>query len=296
MQKIVPHLWFNNNCEEAAVFYSTIFKNSKIGDKSYYGAAGAEVSGMKKGSVMSLLFEINEEEFVFLNGGPVFKFTPAISFIINFNEMNEIEGAWKKLSKEGKVLMEFQEYPFSKKYGWIEDKFGVSWQLIFDDKKYEQKFIPTLMFVQKNAGKAENAIKFYISIFENSKINNIYRYEKNEISEKEGTIKHGSFIIENQYFAIMDSSYDHKFNFNESISFIINCKDQKEIDYYWEKLSFDPKSEQCGWLKDKFGVSWQVVPERFGELMKDNEKSEKVMEELLKMKKIDFNKLMEVAK
>jgi predicted 3-demethylubiquinone-9 3-methyltransferase (glyoxalase superfamily) len=153
MQKITPFLWFDNQAEEAVNFYTSIFKKSKIKSVTRYGEAGAEVSGRTKGTVMTVTFQLEGQEFVALNGGPIFKFT-------------------------------------------------------------------------------------------------------------------------------------------EAISFVVNCKSQQEVDYYWEKLTAggDEKAQQCGWLKDKYGVSWQIVPTVLGEMLqdKDPKKSEKVMQTLLPMKKIDI--------
>ena len=159
MQKIIPFLWFKDQAEEAANFYVSIFKNSKIAGVTYYGEAGAKVSGQPKRSVMTIKFEIQGQEFVALNGGPHFKFT-------------------------------------------------------------------------------------------------------------------------------------------EAISFVVNCQTQKEVDRFWEKLSAGGEGGRCGWLKDKYGVSWQIVPEVLGEILggKDAQKSQRVMEAMLQMNKIDIKTLKKAAK
>jgi len=151
MQKIQPFLWFNTEAEEAARFYTSVFKNSKILHTARYSESGSKASGMSKGSVMTVAFQIEGQNFTAINGGPAFTFT-------------------------------------------------------------------------------------------------------------------------------------------EAISFVVNCESQEEIDYYWEKLSegSDPKAQQCGWLKDKFGLSWQIVPKILGELMSDPSRSERVMKALLSMKKPDI--------
>ncbi|MFN7991043.1 MAG: VOC family protein [Candidatus Micrarchaeia archaeon] len=129
---------------------------------------------------------------------------------------------------------------------------------------------------------------FYASVFEDSKIGGILRYSKGEGPDKEGTVKHAAFNLENQGFAAMDSAHAHKFSFNEAISFVVSCKDQKEIDYYWERLSADPASEQCGWLKDRYGVSWQVDPVVLDEMLrgKDPEKVARVTKAFLQNEKV----------
>jgi predicted 3-demethylubiquinone-9 3-methyltransferase (glyoxalase superfamily) len=137
-----------------------------------------------------------------------------------------------------------------------------------------------------------------MSVFKNSKRGITVRYAKGMEPDKEGTIMFSDFMIENQWFAAMDSAYEHKFSFNEAISFMVDCNTQKEIDYYWGKLSSVPQAEQCGWLKDKYGVSWQIIPTVLGEMLqdKDPKKSEKVMQALLSMKKIDIIKLKQAYK
>jgi predicted 3-demethylubiquinone-9 3-methyltransferase (glyoxalase superfamily) len=146
------------------------------------------------------------------------------------------------------------------------------------------------MFVGDVTGKAEEAINFYSSIFRDSQVEGILRYRDGEAPDIEGTIKHAAFTLVNQEFAAMDSARFHDFAFNEAISFIVNCRSQMEIDYYWEKLSADPKAEQCGWLKDKYGVSWQIVPTAMGEMLRDGDKKRvaRVTEAFLKMKKLDL--------
>ena len=132
------------------------------------------------------------------------------------------------------------------------------------ERVLRQKIIPAIMFVGSVCGKAEEAINFWTSIFPEAKVNALQHFGKGEEPDKEGTLKYGTFSLFGQEFGAMDSAYEHHFAFNEAISFIVNCDTQEEIDYYWEKLSAVPEAEQCGWLKDKFGFSWQVVPTAHG--------------------------------
>jgi len=177
-----------------------------------------------------------------------------------------------------------------------QDRYGLSWQVMFmGDRNKKQKIIPTLMFVGDVCGKAEEAINFYASVFHNAKVGDILRYGKDEEPDKEGTIKHAAFTLEGQEFAAMDSAHKHNFTFNEAISFMVHCETQEGIDYYWEKLSADPKAEQCGWLKDKYGLSWQIVPTVMDEMLQDPDKGnvERVTDAFLKMKKFDISELKE---
>src|SRR4030042_2602904 len=130
-RKITPHLWFDNQAEEAVNFYVSLFKNSRIGSVARYGEEAAKVSGMPKGTVMNVAFELEGQEFMALNGGPVFKFTPAVSFLVACETKEEVDALWGRLSQGGTALMELGEYPFSEKYGWTQDRYGLSWQVMF---------------------------------------------------------------------------------------------------------------------------------------------------------------------
>jgi len=285
-EKIIPFLWFNNNAEEAVNFYISTFKNSKILGVSRYGDAGPG----PKGSVMSVTFRLEGQNFYALNGGPEFSFTPATSFYVNCKTSNEINALWKNLSQGGTVLMELAKYPFSEKYGWIQDKFGVSWQLILSNDI--QKIAPFLMFAGKHQGQTEQAINFYVSLFKNSKIINIMRYTENDVGET-GSVIHASFKLNGQIFMAMDSAIKQDYSFTQAISYFVNCKTQREVDEFWDKLSEGGEIQQCGWLIDKFGVCWQIVPVVLGEMLNDpdQEKVNRVMNAMMKMVKLDIKTL-----
>ena len=290
MEKITPHLWFDNNAEEAAKFYTSIFKDSKLKNVT-------TLHNTPSGTVEIFTVEVLGQEFTLISAGPLFKFNPSVSFLVACSTKEEVDGLWKKLSEGGTALMDLGEYPFSEKYGWMQDKYGLSWQIMFmGDHKIKHRIIPTLMFVGKQYGKAEEAINFYSSVFGNARVGDILRYSKGEEPDKEGTVKHASFMLEDQDFAAMDSAREHNFAFNEAISFMVHCNTQKEIDYYWEKLSAYPEAEQCGWLKDKYGLSWQIVPNIMDEMLKDSDENKiaRVTEAFLQMKKLDIAKLKEV--
>ena len=289
MQKITPHLWFDKEAKEAAEFYTSIFKDSEI-------KSTITLHNTPSGTVDVVTIKLLGQEFTLISAGPYFKFTPAVSFLVACNTKEEVDGLWKKLSEGGSALMELGEYPFSEKYGWTQDRYGLSWQVMFiGDREIKQKITPTLMFDGEQCGKAEEAVNFYASVFHNAKVGDILRYGKNEEPDKEGTIKHVAFTLEGQELAAMDSAREYNFTFNEAISVMVHCDTQEEIDYYWGKLSADPRAEQCGWLKDKYGLSWQIVPTVMDEMLKDKDKKKmaRVTEAFLKMKKFDIAKLKE---
>ena len=289
MQKITPHLWFDKEAKEAAAFYTSLFSNSAVKHT-------ATLHNTPSGSVDLVSIELSGQEFKLMSAGPLFKFTPAISFLVACDTKKEVDALWRELSKGGSALMELGEYPFSERYGWTADRYGLSWQVMFmGEREIKQKITPTLMFVGTQCGKAEEAINFYASLFHNARVGRVLRYGKNEEPDREGTIKHAGVTLEEQEFAVMDSARAHNFTFNEAISLMVNCDTQDEIDYYWEKLSADPKAEACGWLKDKYGLSWQVFPRVLEQMVTDSDQKKvaRVTEAFLKMKKFDIAKLKE---
>ena len=290
-QKITPCLWFNTNAEDAVIFYTTIFKNSRVGDISRYG----DKAPMPKGTVLTVAFELCGQEFLALNGGPHFKFTQAISLFVCCKTESDIDEFFKKLSAGGEIVMPLEKYPFSEKYAFFKDKFGVAWQLMLSHTP--QSIAMCLLFVGSNNGKAKAAVQFYTSVFKNANVKHLFYYEKGEGTQA-GKVKHASFFLDGQEFMVMDGAGAHTFTFNESISFIVNCKTQTEIDYYWKKLSKGGSTGECGWLKDKFGVSWQVLPTIISKMIADKnpEKSSRVMQAILKMKKLDIKTLRHTYK
>lgn len=297
MQKITPNLWFDDQAEEAARFYVSVFPRSKIGTVSRYDEASAEASGRPQGSAMTVEFELAGQRFVGLNGGPHFTLNPSISFHVKCQTVDEVDSLWRELSGGGDVLMPLDSYPFSKRYGWCNDRYGVSWQLIHaGDEPIGQKITPVMMFVGDVCGKAEEAVQLYVSLFDNSRADFLARYGADAAPDEEGTIQYASFTLEGQEFGAMDNAREHDFAFNEAISFIVDCQDQQEVDHFWEKLTADGGEESmCGWLKDKYGVSWQIIPRQLMEMIgsDDKEKAGRATEAMLKMKKIDISKLEE---
>jgi predicted 3-demethylubiquinone-9 3-methyltransferase (glyoxalase superfamily) len=300
MQKITPHLWFDKEAREAAEFYVSLFPDSRISNIT-------TISDTPSGDCEIVSFDLAGQPFMAISAGPLFKFNPSISFHIKCGTKEEVDGMWGRLSPGGKVLMPLDTYPFSERYGWLEDTYGLSWQVIHSgERSVHQKFTPVLMFVGDVCGKAEEAINFYVSVFKsapggakaaNTRADVLSRYGKGEEPDKDGTVRYAHFALLGQEFGAMDSAREHKFAFNEAISFIVPCDTQQEIDYFWGKLSADKKAEQCGWLKDKYGLSWQITPALMQELLGGNDKKrvERVTQALLKMKKFDINELKRAA-
>ena len=297
--KITPYLWFADQAEEAANLYVSAFAAagsgaaadaSRILRMAHYGEAGAQATGTAAGSVMTVEFQLAGQTFIGLNGGPVFKFNPAISLFVSCDTSDEVDQFWATLSEGGEVLMPLDRYPFSERFGWLNDRYGVSWQ--FNLAPTSQKIRPCLMFTGEQHGKAEEAMNFYTSLFENSSIMVVERRGA-DAGEAEGTVMHARFSLEGEEFIAMDGGREHAFTFNEAISFLVNCQTQEEVDGFWHKFTEEGEEGACGWVKDKYGVSWQIVPTVLPELLMDSDadRAERVMQAMLKMKKIDIQGL-----
>lgn len=290
MQKIIPHLWFDKEAKAAAEFYVSIFPNSKI-------TSSQVLHDTPSGDCEMMSFELAGYSMMAISAGPIFKLNPSISFMLNFDPKRDSAAAeqldeiWAKLAAGGKVLMEIGEYPFSQRYGWVQDRFGVSWQLILTNPAGEERpfIIPSLLFVNEACGQAEEASDFYLSVFRNSRRGTLSHYGPGAEPNKEGTLMFSDFQLEGQWFCAMDGGGQHEFTFNEALSFLVQCDSQTEIDYYWNKLSAVPQSEQCGWLKDRYGVFWQISPSRLGEMLSRGtpEQKARVTKAFLAMKKFD---------
>jgi predicted 3-demethylubiquinone-9 3-methyltransferase (glyoxalase superfamily) len=295
--KIVPHLWFDKGAKEAAGFYGSVFgKNSRI-------KGVTTLHDTPSGTVDVVSIELLGQGFMAIGAGPEFKFNPSVSFIVNFDPSREngarqsIDVAWGKLLDGGTALMPLDKYPFSERYGWLQDKYGLSWQLILTNPEGHERpeIVPLLLFVGDVCGKAEEAVNFYLSVFKDSKRGALVRHDAGQEPDKKGTVMFADFKLLDLWFASMDSGHEHHFAFNEAISFVVHCDTQEEIDHYWGKLSAVPEAEQCGWLNDKYGISWQIVPAVMDEMMSsgDQEKIVRVTETFLKMKKFDIEALQQ---
>jgi predicted 3-demethylubiquinone-9 3-methyltransferase (glyoxalase superfamily) len=294
MQKITPHLWFDKEARKAAEFYTSLFPDSKVTNST-------TLHDTPSGDSEIVSFQLAGQSFMAISAGPLFKFNPSVSFIVNFDPSREndardnLDILWERLSEGGMALMPLDKYPFSERFGWVQDKYGLSWQLILSNPEGEERpfIVPSLMFVGDVAGRAEEAINHYLSVFKNSRLGAMIRYGAGQEPDKEGTVMFADFMLEGQWFAATDSAHEHNFAFNEAISFLVSCDTQEEIDYYWARLSAVPEAEQCGWLKDKFGVSWQISPAVLGEMMTNGtpEQIDRVTQAFLPMKKFDIAEL-----
>lgn len=272
---IHPCLWFNGQAKAAAQLYCSLFKNSSI----------------TADTPLVVKFELEGSEFMALNGGPEFKINPSISVFVLCESLEETNTLWQKLIEGGKALIPIDKYDWSERYGWLQDRFGLTWQISLNgDAPIQQKIRSCMLFTRERFGMAEKALNFYTSVFEHSSTDLLMHYP--EGTEHAGKVLYSEFKLNQQNLIAMDGPGVHDYTFNEGVSFVVECESQEEIDYYWEKLTEGGEESMCGWLKDQFGVSWQIVPAILGGLMSDPEKATKVMQAFLKMKKFDIETLL----
>ena len=293
-QKIIPHLWFDGAAEDAAKLYTSLVPDSGIGAVSRYGKAGFEVHGQREGTAMNVEFHLGGQPMLALNGGPHFRPTPAVSHFLSLNDRAALDRAWEVLGEGGQVRMALDTYPWSPRYGWVDDRWGVAWRLSLGSPAQTggQVMTPMLLFTDVQAGQAEAALAHYTGLFPDSGIEGILRHDGSG-PDPEGTVMHAQFRLAGQTFMAGDGALVHDFTFSEANSFVVFCDDQAEIDHYWRALSAAPEAERCGWLRDRFGVSWQILPRNLSELLSSPDP--RVMETFFQMGKIDIAALERAA-
>ncbi|WP_047375200.1 VOC family protein [Exiguobacterium sp. ZOR0005] len=290
-QPIIPCIWFEGDVERIAEWYVSVFPDSFV---DYTTTLTDTPSG--KTTIVTL--SLPGQFFQLLGAGPLKERNPSISYMVTFPTSEEVETLWHKLVDGADVLMPLDTYDFSERYGWLKDKHGVSWQIMHSGGMDIQTVTPCLLFVGDVFGQAEAALNDWVSIFPDSYVleDHLIRYGAADGPEVEGKLNYARFVLSGREFVAMDSAADHQFAFNEMQSLIAFCETQDEIDDYWEKLSAVPEAEQCGWLKDRYGVSWQIVPWAMEEMMTTGTKEQlaRVTEAFLPMKKIDVATLRNV--
>lgn len=290
MTAISPCLWMNDEAERAATFYAKTFPGGRILATSRYPESGDNPSKMPPGSVLAVELEIAGLRFTALNGGPIFTKNASVSFFVFVERAADADRLYAAFADGGEALMPLGPYPWSERYGWVKDRFGVSWQIMATSST-APGVVPCLMFSDAIQGRAEEAMKQYVEIFPDARIESVARYLAGEGAE--GEVKHGRFVLGGQPFAAMDSPVAHGFTFNEGISFHVACDDQREIDRYWDALGAGGSPSMCGWLKDRFGLSWQVVPKEMPGWMASPDVAARgrAFAAMLTMKKLDAGAL-----
>lgn len=292
MQRIVPNIWFNQNAAEAAAYYAEIFPGGRVTGTQYYPTQGLpDFQAEMAGKVLTVDFEVGGSRIIGINAGPEFPVNPSISFMLNFDPSmdpqarDHLDELWEKLADGGQVLMPLTDYPFSPRYGWVADRYGVTWQLILTNPEGEPRpfVIPSLMFGQAAQNKAGEALEFYAEVFA-GQVGMTAPYPTATGPAAAGSLMFGEVELFGQWLTAMDSAVEQDFSFTCGVSLMVLCADQAELDRYWERLSAVPEAEICGWCADRFGVSWQLVPADLDALMAKPGAYEKLMA----MTKIDI--------
>lgn len=279
-EKITPCLWFNGQAKEAADLYCSVFSGAKISAQSPIVTA-LDVAG---------------QSITLLDGGPKYQPNASISFYHLCETEKELENIWNAFSKEGEVMMPLDKYPWGEKYGWINDKFGISWQLALGKiSDVGQRITPCILFTGKQYGQAGEAITHYAEIFENTEVEGILRYGADEKPDEEGKVKHAQMSLNGQKLMLMESAATNNFNFTEGVSLTIHCETQEEIDHYWDKLTESGEESMCGWLKDRFGVSWQIIPTILSKIMADPAKAGKAAQAFMAMRKLNIEQIVQAS-
>jgi predicted 3-demethylubiquinone-9 3-methyltransferase (glyoxalase superfamily) len=274
-QPIYPCFWFNGQAKEAADYYCTVFNGAQI----------------TTDTPMVVIVELWGKKVMGLNGGPMFTINPSISLFVNCATVSETHEIWNKLMEGGKALMPIDKYPWSEQYGWLQDKFGITWQIsVAPNGEAGRNIRPSMLFTGNCFGKAEEAINFYRSIFAQSETGMMVHYPDGDANA--GKAMYSEFALNGYQLIAMDGPGAHDYTFSEGVSLVVECDTQHEIDNFWNKLTEGGQESMCGWLKDAFGVSWQIVPTVLGKLMTDPEKAPRVMQAFMKMKKFDIETLL----
>jgi predicted 3-demethylubiquinone-9 3-methyltransferase (glyoxalase superfamily) len=287
VDKITPHLWFDREATEAAEYYAETFPDSKIIDVT-------TIPDTPSGDTDVVTFQLWGQSFQAISAGPLFTFNPSVSFAVACDTVDDVDRIYARLADGGTPLMPLDTYEFSERYGWIQDRYGLSWQVSYaGGRPVTQRITPTLTFTGDVCGKAAEAIAFYTSVLPDSATYFTQPYGAGQEPNAEGTVQYAAFQLAGQVFAAMDSAQDHDFAFNEAISLVVHCDTQDEIDRYWDALSVVPEAEQCGWLKDRYGLSWQIVPSNMDEMLQTGSKEQiaRVTRAFLAMKKFDLAEL-----
>ncbi|MGO1537840.1 MAG: VOC family protein [Leucobacter sp.] len=302
MQKIVPHIWCNMNAEEVGAYYQQVFDDLVPGGatsatESYYPEVGEGLADFQlalAGAPLHVVVTIADMQFTLINAGNEFTPNPAISFMVNFDPLlfggdanltrQRTEELWSRLAADGNVLMPLDAYPFSDCYGWVQDRYGVSWQLILTDPEGEPRpfIMPALMFGSDAQNRATEQVDRYVSLFDDAALGLRVTYPEQAGPAPAGAVMFSEFRIGDQWFTAMDSAVEQPSSFTPGVSLEVRCDDQAEIDRLWAALSVVPEAEQCGWCEDPAGVSWQIVPSNMAELMQRPDAYAKMMQ----MKKI----------
>ncbi|WP_291278860.1 VOC family protein [Galactobacter sp.] len=298
MVSIVPHLWFDGQVRAAVEFYTELFPDSEI-------TGTAVMEDTPGGDTVWYTFRLWGQEFQAIDGGPFFTPNPSVSFFVNVDPSRvagargEVDRIVSALTDGGTELMPLGEYPFSPHYAWVQDRFGISWQVMLTNPEGEPRppIVPSLAFGNSAVGGAAAARSRYLELFDDAVPGSQVRFA--DMGMPEGSpevpadgVAYSDVRLAGTWFALMDTP-GFPDVFNEGISLMIRCDSQEEMDRYWAVLSTVPEAEQCGWCKDEFGLSWQVVPKELDTMLLEGtlEQAKRVQDAFMPMHKLDLEAL-----
>lgn len=277
MQLITPNIWCQGTAAEAGAFYASVFPDTTWAVTARYPETDLpDFQREFAGKELVVDVEVRGYRLRLINAGDEFSPTPALSFMVTVDARQfggdddaaraAIRGLWASLSEDGTVMMPLDAYPFSPLFGWVADRFGVSWQLILayptgDEAPY---IAPHFLFTGAEP-RAREAVEFYTGLFPDSAPGELVPYPDG--MGQQG-VMFGNVTLAGQRFTVADGGTMHRFTFTPGVSLQVDCADQAEIDRLWDALSAAEEAEQCGWLVDRFGVSWQIVPAQMDALMR----------------------------
>ncbi len=273
MQRIVPNIWCQGNANDVGSYYAATLPDTSMEVVASYPTENLpDFQRDLAGQPLVVDVTVGGYRIRLINAGGEYRPTPAISFILSMDPSahggeDETRAAmgrmWDALADGGEVRMPLDAYPHSALYGWVEDRYGVNWQLMLADPAGDPRplVIPQFLFTGA-AVQAQQAIELYTGLLPDSAPGMAV-----PLPGDGGGVMFAEFTLAGQWFSAMDGGTIHDFTFSPGLSLEVDCTDQNQIDTLWEALSAVPEAEQCGWLVDRFGVSWQIVPENMGELV-----------------------------
>jgi predicted 3-demethylubiquinone-9 3-methyltransferase (glyoxalase superfamily) len=287
--RIVPCIWLDDQAEAAASFYASAFPDGRVDAVARYPRAGENPGNMPPGSVLTVDVTVAGQRFTLLNGGPSFRPNPSVSFHVHFPDAAAVDALHAVLSEGGMDLMPLDAYPWSPRFVWLQDRFGVSWQLMARADAARPTVVPALMFAGPHHGRARSAVAAYAAALPGSRVVHVEDFAEGEGGEV-GTVKQAALELMGQPFVAMDGGPGHAFGFDEGISLQVTCTDQVEVDRIATALAADGGEEgACGWVRDRFGLWWQVVPAAVAGWMtsEDEAARERVFQALMPMRRLD---------
>ncbi len=281
--KIIPHLWFDKEAAEAVDFYTRILSDAKKNES-------CTIKDTPSGDAEVISFQLANLDMMAISGGPYFKLNESASLMISCKSKDDVQRLYDELSVGGAILMPLGEYFFNPYYVWLRDRFGLNWQLSWKEELEADYWIEhNFLFGGSACGRAEEALDFYATVIPNTHKGFVNRYNEGEAYDARAKINYGELVMEDRKMIFMDHGHGGDAEFTEAFSLMLICEDQDEVDFFTEKLSAVPEAQMCGWVKDQFGISWQIVPKVLRDAYQfatDRQLAE-IHQAILKMKKLD---------